>query len=187
MLPCCGQVVTLWYRAIERLLGDPLYSTALDMWSVGCIMGELILGEPLFQGRGEIDQIKRIFALLGTPTQEEWPGWDQLPDSKNLQWKPQESQLRKKFPMMVFGGSQPILNDTGFSLLSRLLDMNPATRITAADALQHPWFAEAPRAVNPALMPSFPQRHAQGKDGGFRDKLVNPSPGAVAPVAGFGM
>ncbi|KAF6253305.1 kinase-like domain-containing protein [Scenedesmus sp. NREL 46B-D3] len=165
--PFTPMVVTLWYRAIERLLGDPLYSTALDMWSVGCIMGELILGEPLFQGRGEIDQIKRIFALLGTPTQEEWPGWDQLPDSKNLQWKPQESQLRKKFPMMVFGGSQPILNDTGFSLLSRLLDMNPATRITAADALQHPWFAEAPRAVNPALMPSFPQRHAQGKDGGL--------------------
>jgi cell division cycle 2-like protein len=179
------QVVTLWYRAIERLLGDPLYSTALDMWSVGCIMGELILGEPLFQGRGELDQIKRIFALLGTPTQDDWPGWDQLPDCKPLQFKPQESQLRKKFPVMVFGGSQPILNDTGFDLLSRMLEMNPAKRITAAEALQHPWFAEAPRAVNAALMPSFPQRH-QGKDG-FRDKLGNPSPGAVGPVAGFNM
>lgn len=118
--------------------------------------------------------------------QESWPGWDQLPDCKNLQWKPQESQLRKKFPVMVFGSSQPILNDTGFDLLSRLLDMNPKTRITAAQALQHPWFTEAPRAVNSALMPIFPQRH-QGKDGGFRDKLVNPSPGAVGPVAGFGL
>lgn len=67
--PCALQVVTLWYRSIERLLGEPLYSTALDMWSVGCIMGELIVGEPLFQGRGELDQIKRIFNLLGTPTE----------------------------------------------------------------------------------------------------------------------
>jgi cell division cycle 2-like protein len=62
-------VVTLWYRSIERLLNEKHYSTALDVWSVGCIMAELILGEPLFQGRGEIDQIKQIFKVLGTPTE----------------------------------------------------------------------------------------------------------------------
>lgn len=182
------QVVTLWYRSIERLLGEPLYSTALDMWSVGCIMAELILCEPLFQGRGELDQIKKIFQLLGTPTQDSWPGWDELPDAKNLQWKPQESQLRSKFPAKAFGIGQALLTDTGFDLLSQLLEMNPAKRISAADALRHPWFAESPRPVSAALMPTFPARHAQGagKDAVLRDKLAKPSPGAVKP-AGFGL
>ncbi|KAF8068370.1 CDKG-2 [Scenedesmus sp. PABB004] len=154
-------VVTLWYRSIERLLGEPLYSTALDMWSVGCIMGELIAGEPLFQGRGELDQIKKVFALLGTPRADDWPGWDQLPDARNLTWKPQESTLRRRFPPAFFG-SQPLLNETGFDLLNRLLALNPAKRISARDALAHPWFSEAPRPVAPALMPSFPSRNAGG-------------------------
>eukprot|EP00879_Flechtneria_rotunda_P013107 GHRR01013690.1.p1 GENE.GHRR01013690.1~~GHRR01013690.1.p1 ORF type:complete len:627 (+),score=247.17 GHRR01013690.1:529-2409(+) len=180
-------VVTLWYRAIERLLGAPRYDEKLDMWSVGCIMAELILGEPLFQGRGEIDQIKKIFQLLGTPNEEDWPGWDTLPDIKMLKFKPQESQLRQKFFAGFLGGSQPVLSAKGFELLSQLLAMNPDKRISAEDALKHDWFKEVPRAVNAALMPSFPARHLQtaGKDGGFRDKLLNPSPGAIG--AGFAM
>lgn len=183
---CALQVVTLWYRSIERLLGDPLYSTALDMWSVGCIMAELILCEPLFQGRGELDQMKKIFQLLGTPKQENWPGWDELPDVKNLQFKPQESQLRSKFPAKAFGIGQALLTDTGFDLLSRLLEMNPAKRITAAEALKHPWFEESPRPVSSTLMPTFPARHAQGGGMDVRDKVAKPSPGAVLP-AGFGL
>lgn len=181
-----AQVVTLWYRSIERLLGQAAYSTALDVWSVGCIMAELITGAPLFQGRGEIDQINKIFALLGTPTQDSWPGWDALPDAKNLQWKPQEPRLRSRFTGTFLGGSGPVLTAAGFDLLARMLEMNPERRIAAADALKHPWFSEAPRAVAGALMPSFPPRHAAGGGAeGFRDKLAQPSPGAVG-VAGFG-
>jgi serine/threonine protein kinase len=116
--------------------------------------------------------------------QESWPGWDQLTDCKHLQWKPQESQLRSKFPTVFFGGSAPVLSDAGFDLLSKLLEMNPAKRITAEDALKHKWVHEAPRPVTPALMPSFTPRHQQSSAADFRDKLQRPSPGAVGP-AGF--
>lgn len=70
----CGQytqpVVTLWYRAPELLLGAKQYGPEVDMWSVGCIMAELLSCEPLFPGKGEFDQISTIFATLGTPTKE---------------------------------------------------------------------------------------------------------------------
>ena len=56
-------VVTLWYRSPELLLGEKLYSTAVDMWSVGCIFGELLLHKPLFQGKSEIDQLNKIFQV----------------------------------------------------------------------------------------------------------------------------
>lgn len=117
-------------------------------------------------------------------SQESWPGWDKLEFCKTFQFKPQESQLRSKFPTVFFGGSAPVLSDAGFDLLSRLLEMNPAHRITAKDALQHRWFSEAPRPVSPALMPTFLPRHQQGSStaDAFRDKLHGPSPGAVGPA-----
>jgi serine/threonine protein kinase len=68
------------YRSPELLLGADRYSTAVDMWSVGCIMGELLAGKPLMPGQGELDQLKLIFGLLGTPTAEDWPGVKQLPN-----------------------------------------------------------------------------------------------------------
>lgn len=73
--PYTNLVVTLWYRAPELLLGTDVYSPAIDMWSVGCIMGELILREPLLMGKGEIDQIDKIFRVFGNPNNENSPGW----------------------------------------------------------------------------------------------------------------
>ncbi|KAI9591216.1 kinase-like domain-containing protein [Syncephalis fuscata] len=66
-------VVTLWYRAPELLLGAKEYTTAVDMWSIGCIFGEMLLNEPMIPGRGEIDQLNKIFQLLGTPNEEFGP------------------------------------------------------------------------------------------------------------------
>ncbi|KAI9366390.1 kinase-like domain-containing protein [Pilaira anomala] len=77
-------VVTLWYRAPELLLGGKEYTTAIDMWSVGCIFGELVNNEALFPGRSEIDQLDRIFKLLGAPTEEIWPSFLELPHAKNI-------------------------------------------------------------------------------------------------------
>ena len=85
--------MTLWYRAPEVLLGSRHYSTAIDMWSVGCIFAEMVLrGAPLFPGDSEIDQIFKIFRLLGTPNEESWPGVSQLPDYKPSfpQWSAQD-------------------------------------------------------------------------------------------------
>lgn len=77
-------VVTLWYRSPELLLGSEDYSTAIDMWSIGCIFGELVLKEPIFPGQGEIDQIGRIFKMLGAPTDAVWPGFSKLPNAKSF-------------------------------------------------------------------------------------------------------
>ena len=74
------EVVTLWYRAPEVLLGTVRYSTALDMWSVATVVAEMATKKPLFCGDSEIDQLYRIFVVLGTPTQEMWPGVEQLSD-----------------------------------------------------------------------------------------------------------
>ncbi|XP_074379004.1 cyclin-dependent kinase G-2-like isoform X2 [Apium graveolens] len=80
--PYTQLVVTLWYRAPELLLGAKQYSTAVDMWSVGCIMAELLLNQPLFDGSNEINQIHKIFRMLGTPNETSWPGFSELPKAK---------------------------------------------------------------------------------------------------------
>jgi cell division cycle 2-like len=71
-------VVTLWYRAPELLLGAKKYSKAIDMWSVGCVIAEIILSSPLFVGTNELDQIDKIFKVLGNPTEQRWPNWKEL-------------------------------------------------------------------------------------------------------------
>lgn len=84
MLVChyAPQVVTLWYRAPEVLLGAQRYSCPVDIWSVGCIFAEIASKKPLFHGDSEIDQLFRIFRILTTPSNKTWPGVEQLPDFK---------------------------------------------------------------------------------------------------------
>ena len=72
----------MWYRAPDVLMGSRKYSTPVDIWSVGCIFGEVASGRPLFPGSSEEDQLLRIFRLLGTPTEETWPTMAELPDYK---------------------------------------------------------------------------------------------------------
>ncbi|CAI2343806.1 unnamed protein product [Caenorhabditis sp. 36 PRJEB53466] len=151
-------VVTLWYRSPELLLGTKLYSTPVDMWSVGCIMAEFILLKPLFAGRGELDQIKKIFMELGTPTESIWPGVSELDGWKALTFeKYPYNQLRKKF----LAGR--LLNDTGFKLLNGLLTLDPKNRLTATQALDHDWFTEDPQPVPPEEFPTFPAKSEQNK------------------------
>ncbi|XP_058102222.1 cyclin-dependent kinase G-2 isoform X2 [Magnolia sinica] len=80
--PYTHLVVTLWYRAPELLLGAKQYSTAIDMWSLGCIMAELLAKEPLFNGKTEFDQLDKIFRTLGTPSAKIWPEFVELPGVK---------------------------------------------------------------------------------------------------------
>jgi len=127
------EVVTLWYRAPEILLGSKAYSTPVDMWSIGCIFGELIAKRALFPGDSEIDELFRIFRTLGTPTEDMWPGVTKLPDYKpNFpKWKaqPLEKIIPEADPLAV-------------SLLSKMLTYSPNKRISAKAALQHEYFAE---------------------------------------------
>lgn len=78
------EVITLWYRSPELLLGERIYSTSVDIWSVGCIFAELILRKPLFPGQGEFDQLTKIFKSLGFPTEERWPGVSLLPNYNRI-------------------------------------------------------------------------------------------------------
>jgi cell division cycle 2-like protein len=145
-------VVTLWYRAPELLLGVTKYSTAIDMWSVGCIFAELILHAPLFEGRGEIDQLSKIFQMLGTPNEEKWPGYRDLPNAKTVNFARQpHNKLRERFRY---------LSDNGHDLLSKFLCYDPAQRITAKEALEHAFFTEKPPPKDPQYFPTFPSKSA---------------------------
>ncbi|KAL1780238.1 cyclin-dependent kinase 3 isoform X1 [Sigmodon hispidus] len=127
------EVVTLWYRAPEILLGSKFYSTAVDVWSIGCIFAEMVTGKPLFPGDSEIDQLFRIFRTLGTPSEATWPGVSQLPDFKN------------SFPKWTRKGPEEIVPSLGPEgkdlLLSQLLQYDPSQRISAKTALAHPYFS----------------------------------------------
>jgi len=149
--PCTPKVVTLWYRAPELLLGNRNYTTAIDMWSVGCILGELLVHAPLLPGKTDIQQLDMIFQLLGTPTDKIWPGFSSLPSFKSIKLPHQPyNNLKQKFPQ---------LSQHGIDLLNRLLTYDPKKRITAREALTHPFFAEKPLAKEPSMLPSFPELH----------------------------
>lgn len=118
--------------APEILLGATTYSTAVDLWSVGCIFAELLLKEPLFQAKGEIELLSMIFKLLGPPTPSSWPEYNSLPLAKTINLpSPHPSQLRQKFPYVTAAG---------IDLLSQLLTYDPEQRISAQEALHHPYF-----------------------------------------------
>ncbi|KAK9819225.1 hypothetical protein WJX74_008630 [Apatococcus lobatus] len=127
------EVVTLWYRAPEILLGTKHYSTPVDVWSIGCIFAEMINGRPLFPGDSEIDELFKIFQVLGTPNEASWPGVSAFPDYKDTfpQWAPKP--LRSVIPS---------LDPAGLDLLSLMLQFQPHRRVTARQALQHEYFSD---------------------------------------------
>ena len=73
------EVVTLWYRAPDILLGSKNYTTSVDIWSVGCIFAEIVNRSPIFAGQNDRDQLVKIFQIRGTPAMDQWPGLNDLP------------------------------------------------------------------------------------------------------------
>jgi cell division cycle 2-like protein len=158
--PYTHMVVTLWYRAPELLLGCDTYGPAIDVWSLGCVFAELLTLKPLLPGRGELDQIDRIFKLFGTPTEASWPGVSQLPHMRKVQFKPQPfNRLRDRFKRGASFTSETALSDKGLDLLGRMLTLNPEERITAKEAMEHPYFSEQPPPKPHELMPTYPSSH----------------------------
>ena len=147
-------VVTLWYRAPELLLGMKKYSTHIDVWSIGCIFGELLLMEPLFPGKSETDELNKIFKLLGTPSEKCWKGFNTLPGAKVKFVDHPVSTLRDKFP-------ERMLSESGLTLLKELLTYDPKDRITCEEALASGYFTEAPLPIDPSMFPTWPAKSEQ--------------------------
>jgi len=136
------EVVTVWYRPPEILLGSPLYGVPVDIWSCGCIIAEMATGAPLFAGDSEIDTIFKIFKKLGTPTEQIWPGLSELPDFKPTfpKWEP-----------MGWGKVRNTLAQVGpegVDLLERLTRYDPKRRISARRSLEHQYLQGLNRAVD---------------------------------------
>lgn len=132
------EVVTLWYRPPDVLLGSKHYSTSIDMWSIGCIFWELLTGRPLFPGSNINDQLIRIQKVLGTPDLQEWPTMNECPDvnKSNLIWI---GAKKKKWSTLI-SSKDVNINSAGIDLIDRLLRYAPESRISAAEALLHPYF-----------------------------------------------
>ena len=158
-------VVTLWYRAPEVLLGERVYGPAVDMWGVGCIFAEILTKAPLFQSRSEAEAVAQVFKLLGTPSEQDWPGWRALPHVRALRAAERQYPPAGLRRALRLGGAAAgfaagaFVSDAGLELLQGLLTCDPARRTTAAEALAHRFWQEAPAPCDPRLMPAFPSAH----------------------------
>nr|XP_044997743.1 cyclin-dependent kinase 18 isoform X3 [Jaculus jaculus] len=127
-----NEVVTLWYRPPDVLLGSTEYSTPIDMWGVGCIHYEMATGRPLFPGSTVKEELHLIFRLLGTPTEETWPGVTALSEFRAYSFPRYQPQ-----PLLSHA---PRLDTEGINLLTSLLLYESKSRISAEAALSHPYF-----------------------------------------------
>uniref|UniRef100_A0A7S0Q0M8 Protein kinase domain-containing protein n=1 Tax=Coccolithus braarudii TaxID=221442 RepID=A0A7S0Q0M8_9EUKA len=148
-----NRVITLWYRPPELLLGSSQYGPSIDMWSVGCIFAELLLRKPILPGRDEYEQLNLIFRLLGTPTEETWPGVTQLTHYEMI-CGAERSRYNNRFDEKFVD-----VDPTAKSLLKRFLSMDPSKRISAVDALDDDYFWTEPLPAKPENLPKYPPSH----------------------------
>jgi len=163
-------VVTLWYRSPEVLMGLP-YATPVDIWSCGCIFAELFLRKPLFPGQYELDQLQKIFELVGTPSEEDWPENAAVARSNFRSTPP------RQWPNVV-----PEMDAQAQDLVQRMLSFNPSQRITAHEALLHPYFADAglsPLSFSPSTASSSSASTSMRSDRSLDSSLGFSSPGAA--------
>ncbi|XP_039067911.1 protein IMPAIRED IN BABA-INDUCED STERILITY 1-like isoform X2 [Hibiscus syriacus] len=145
--PLTSRVVTLWYRPPELLLGSTDYTAAVDLWSVGCVFSELLLGKPILQGRTEVEQLHKIFKLCGSPPDDYWKK-ARLPHATIFKpQQPYDSSLRDTFKD---------LPATAVKLIETLLSVEPYKRGTASSALVSEYFTTKPYACDPSSLPVYP-------------------------------
>ncbi len=133
------------------------------MWAVGCILGEFLKHEPLFPGKTEAEMLNMIATLLGTPNASIWPQLASMPYASTIKWPQQPYNYTKKH--------FPSLSDAGVDLLNRLLMYDPDKRITAKQALRHPFFSQHPYPCTPAdLARAVGDRRSSGTKRGRRQR-----------------
>ncbi|KAK9697689.1 hypothetical protein RND81_08G054500 [Saponaria officinalis] len=134
---CVG---TRWFRAPELLYGSTNYGIEIDLWSVGCIFAELLSLEPIFPGTSDIDQLARIFNVLGNLTEENFPGCSNLPDFKMITFG------KIKNPTGI-EGCLPGRSPDEISIVKKLLCFDPASRATAMELLHDKYLNDEPLPV----------------------------------------
>ncbi|CAI5777695.1 cyclin-dependent kinase 18 isoform X1 [Podarcis lilfordi] len=158
-----NEVVTLWYRPPDVLLGSTEYSTPIDMWGVGCIHYEMVTGRPMFPGSTVKEELHLIFRTLGTPTEESWPGI-----TSNEEFKAYNFTQYRAQPLI---NHAPRLDTEGIDLLMSLLLYEAKRRISAESALRHPYFTALGEQVHllPETTSIFSLKEIQlQKDPGYR-------------------
>jgi mitogen-activated protein kinase 1/3 len=145
-------VVTRWYRAPELLLSCDTYDAKIDVWSVGCMIAEMLLRKPIFPGRDYLDQLKLIIKTLGSPVDDELDFITAPKARAYIEALPKSP--KPDFRRMFRGASEDAID-----LVNRMLQFDPRKRITVAEALEHPWL----KALHdPATEPEYPQTHGGG-------------------------
>ena len=145
--PMTHQVITRWYRPPELLYGARFYSGAVDVWSVGLVLAELIIRSPFLPGSTDIDQAELISRALGTPNEDNWPGVTKLPDYVTSE--AQQSVRGLDFYVGMFG----TVGMSGAELIMETLVLDPRKRITAKKFLEHRWWGEEPQPTNKQDLP----------------------------------
>jgi len=143
-----NSVVTLWYRSPELLLGTRNYGPEIDMWSVGCLFGEMKARDAIFKGTSEAEQLEKIYKVCGTPQGTVEAMYLELPEAHN-----EKMQFPRVYPN-VLRKRYETYDEHSLSLLEQLLDLNPRTRITAKRALDHDYFWHQP-LPSPEQLPRF--------------------------------
>ncbi|XP_042465764.1 probable serine/threonine-protein kinase At1g09600 [Zingiber officinale] len=142
-----SRVVTLWYRPPELLLGATTYGVAVDLWSSGCILAELLAGKPIMPGRTEVEQLHKIFKLCGSPSDEYW-------NKSKLQhatvFKPRRQYKR------CIAETFKDFSSSALALMEILLAIEPSKRGTASSALKSEFFLTKPFACDPSSLPKYP-------------------------------
>ncbi|XVF14327.1 hypothetical protein REPUB_Repub09cG0049700 [Reevesia pubescens] len=168
-----SRVVTLWYRPPELLMGSTNYEVSVDLWSVGCVFAELLMGKPILKGRTEVEQLHKIFKLCGSPPDDYWKKI-RLPHS--TMFKPQhayESSLRQRCKDIP---------ETAKNLLEALLSVEPHKRGTASSSLMSEYFKTKPYACDPSSLPKYsPNKEIDAKQ---RDDLRRKKSGSRTQDAG---
>jgi serine/threonine protein kinase len=142
-----SNVVTLWYRAPELMFGKRQYDMAIDIWSAGLIIAELVRGTALFPGDSDVDQLHRIFRVMGSPTAESLPNYDEFVE---------ENLLLPEYSPVPLRDALDTADDQLIDLVGRMLIYDPKQRITSYDALKHPYFDRvSPKTREVCLPPSF--------------------------------
>ena len=142
------EVTSTNYMAPEQLLYSSNYGTPNDIWGAACVIGEMLTNSPIFPGDSLIDQIMKIFKVIGTPTEENWPGYMDLPGYSPIS----HLKTMEKIDLKTFFHTD---DELLIDLMEQMLTPNPSKRISAIDAIQHPYFDSLPPMLVELCTPKF--------------------------------